>query len=363
MEVATSRWTIDEFQSRFAYVTSQLKRAVDGHCDLKNRARFVSYSLRMVGKTPEQAIPSIVIGCCSSDVSRLQKLFRDSRSRLNCTSGVSSLRFLRKKEDDSFPIFKLIYYPTDSSPLTHKAADELMNVQVLSDQTLCGSMVTYEGRTATISLSLCIGDQIAVLTVAHLFSNPFEENPNPCLDEDEKLCMDESSPIGSPSPSLCWTDDDDQDFQSHGSELSESANTDLMDTNWFERDELLGSESQETQKHGLYQGHRLQAPLELSPSEPFLDYSVALLKPEIMESRTLNFIGPGGGLSNPVLLTKAAESPRNHGAKVFVVSASRGLLTGRILQGFEHFGSYPGQQMCQVWNVVLDSDTGKLTPS
>lgn len=136
MEVATSRWTIDEFQSRFAYVTSQLKRAVDGHCDLKNRARFVSYSLRMVGKTPEQAIPSIVIGCCSSDVSRLQKLFRDSRSRLNCTSGVSSLRFLRKKEDDSFPIFKLIYYPTDSSPLTHKAADELMNVQVLSDQTL-----------------------------------------------------------------------------------------------------------------------------------------------------------------------------------------------------------------------------------
>ncbi|KAH6973057.1 hypothetical protein BKA56DRAFT_659949, partial [Ilyonectria sp. MPI-CAGE-AT-0026] len=59
--VKSDNWSEQEYQERFQFVRGELKSEVDRHPELRDLA--IAYELRMVGTSPENAIPSIFIKC------------------------------------------------------------------------------------------------------------------------------------------------------------------------------------------------------------------------------------------------------------------------------------------------------------
>ena len=118
LPVCSGQWTSADYIARFRYVVVELKRAVDGHNQLRDRARFIDYDLRMVGPQLETARPSILVRCQKNDLSSLKSLFKKAASsRLYCYSESSFLSWLSKESaPPPKPAFRLFYYATDTNP-------------------------------------------------------------------------------------------------------------------------------------------------------------------------------------------------------------------------------------------------------
>ncbi|KAI3329343.1 hypothetical protein HD806DRAFT_548470 [Xylariaceae sp. AK1471] len=343
--VSMPSWSTEECQERGRFVIVELKRAVDGHRDLRLRAGFIHYSLRMVGKSPEAAEPSIIIKCMYQDAAGLRSLFKHSTRILGCIISMPYTAHLFAHPPDSNRLSSWFTFP----------------------QTYRASVTQLVKLTATIGLSLSIGRQLGLLTVGHLFSDYSEDTGGA---KAPYLRQYSPSPTVSTSANhnLPWIDDDDQDFSQEPCQTYLPTAARGSPEPQQDRDNAQDGEQENPLIHiGLPTGNRLNPTGRLSPNVQALDFAIVTLEADIMSSRKANMIYPHDPSSSPIFLDTVAEHPRTHGARVFIVSGTSGLYSGTLLDGFEYLGSGPSRKMCEVWAVipdypaeVMDGDCGSV---
>lgn len=367
--VSNQQWSHDDFIDRCDLIVPELKKAIDSHRGLHHRSGDFRFMLRMVGTSPETATPSIIITCLNQDLKALRKLFgKKNAARLYChvdsklCSLFEDLRVITRRRETNPPLptprppFTLVFYPTDHPQLLRFSGDEGIRAFAASETTLCGALVQYGAKTASIGLSLNIEAEVGLLTVDHLFSGapttygePEGSNLAQALESDQ-ITLNDDDYI---SLNQLWVvDDDDNDLPS--SDLHRNTTSDTVITQSNRADEGVDKFHQ----HSPYCGKREHGPIQLSVNEPYLDIAIVKLDSEIMFSRRVNTFYPGGPSSPSITLTNIAERPRQHGVRVFMVSGASGLTCGRLLKGFNYTCSKPGQQMCKTWTVILDSPLG-----
>jgi hypothetical protein len=369
--VASESWTTEEYNSRFHFVQEELKKAVDSHPDLRDRAPYFTYSLHMVGTTPYSAIPSIVIVCKSTDVKPLRDLFRErAREKLYCGKQSKAFKLFKERPQPS-PAFNLVYYRTDQVPLNRSAICKEITADVSSSHTLCGALVQYGGTKANIGLTFRVGAKLLSTTVDHLFgmestryssqegkgddssiftldSNEGTINGEDMVDSDERTINDEDLI----SLNTLWIDDSEEDDladhdptygTSHGSGNQSPTAIGALE-----------------EKSNIIYGKKVNGPISLAASEPFLDCALLEMEAAMLGIRSPNLLYLHGPNRPPITLSTIAALPRFHGVPVYMLSGNSGIRTGRLLSGDAYLGSKPGQDMCLAWTMILDGRTGLI---
>ncbi|GKT57457.1 NDT80 like DNA-binding family protein [Colletotrichum tofieldiae] len=336
MPVVSNVWSTHDYEERFGYVVGELKRAVDGHDKLRDRARFIDYDLMMVGATPETASPSILIKCKRCDAKPLKVLFdKTANSRLFCRRGSRWLQ-LFKDPPPSKPPFKLIYIPSGTNPLIWVAGETATVTFNNSHSTMCGALVEYQGRVATIGLTLEIDGKSLLMTVEHLFNKAF---PEEVLEEDLETTTDDSDDdLDELEIGRFWTNDSDDD----------STDDDSGDEYWDDRDDGIkdGVENEDLNKTGISVARenesttasataepankgktpellgprdlveRVLTPHKLPATSPFLDWTCLRMDDEILGPKRCNYIYR----PSPSILRTVAAGPPSHTTQILMVS-------------------------------------------
>lgn len=165
------------YSRRFEVVIEHFKKAVDKHDRLQDVAHNINYHPAMVGPTPEEANPSILVLYRQEDTSDLVSLFDSeflariqcaSHSRLRLPSVISGTR---TRTRITLPDFWVYYYPSEANPTIRNGAidSDFAEVHPLSSVTWCGALAEYNGRKATIGLTIEIDGIMRLLTAEHLF--------------------------------------------------------------------------------------------------------------------------------------------------------------------------------------------------
>ncbi|KZL88131.1 rna binding protein [Colletotrichum incanum] len=376
MPVVSDVWSSRDYEERFGYVVGELKRAVDGHDKLRDRARFIDYDLMMVGATPETASPSILIKCKRSDAKALKLLFdKTANSRLFCRRGSRWLQ-LFKDSPPSKPPFKLIYIPSRTDPLIWVAGDTATAIFDNSHSTMCSALVEYQGRVATIGLTLEIDGRSLLMTVEHLFNKAF---PEEVLEEDLETTSDKSDgDLDELEIGRFWINDSDDD----------STDADSSDEYWDDRDDGVkdGVENEDLNKAGISVTRenestttsgtaeptnksktpellgprdlveRVSTPHRLPATSPFLHWTCLSMDDEILGPKRCNYIYR----PSPSMLRTVAASPPSHTTQILMVSGICNFKEKILLGRPSYLASRPGQELCQVWNVVFDTYDGIL---
>ncbi|KAH0421970.1 hypothetical protein CcaCcLH18_13099 [Colletotrichum camelliae] len=102
--------------------------------------------------------------------------------------------------------------------------------------------------------------------------------------------------------------------------------------------------------------HKVQCPNELPREHAYLDWACLELCGKTTERQPESYIS--GPDKTRVLLKEIEDNPASHATPVFMISGLGGVRSGRLLAERLHLGSLPGQQMCRVWTLVLDSQIG-----
>ncbi|KAF5025678.1 hypothetical protein F66182_2284 [Fusarium sp. NRRL 66182] len=166
-------WSREKYEERFQFVTCELNRAVTDHDQLRSCARFINYSLRMIGNSADTADACILIECRKCDLKALQNLFHaHTADRLYCRKDSKLDKYFNSQARSPQPSFKLVFLHTSHDPLCLYAsyAEALLSFNRLA-KTLCGALVEYHGRKATVGLVLEIDGVSRLLTVGHLFDD------------------------------------------------------------------------------------------------------------------------------------------------------------------------------------------------
>ncbi|KAI0126787.1 hypothetical protein BJ170DRAFT_596356 [Xylariales sp. AK1849] len=317
------------------------------------------YSLEMAGTSPETARPSIVISCLKDDFKGLEALFDERiKERLYCGKKSFPFHLFRSRKNNKSPVapFQLVYYRTNDSPIVRMASDVPLRAHLDSGLTCCGGIIQCQTRTATLALTIRVDDFYGVLTVDHLFPPPSSSTVASvsesslrelATDSDSSTLNDEDlEDLGD-----LWVAAEDEylDVEESFDDVKESDTIDPI-----ERETNRGSSN--TQE----EWERIPPLIHLDYQEPYLDW--ALTKPIVSPpmSRLVNVIFDKDREGDELVLEKMAEEPRCHRASVHILSGIRGLLSGRLLANSVMIGSAPGQEPCEVWRVVLDTDVGIL---
>lgn len=374
LPVCSGQWTSADFNARFRYVVVELKRAVDGHNRLRDRARFIDYDLRMVGPQLETAIPSILVKCQRNDLSSLKSLFKKAASsRLYCYSESSFLSRLSKESvPPPKPAFRLFYYASDTNPTLRRAGEIVKVVSVQSPSTLCGALIEFEGRQATIGLTLDIDGDIRALTVDHLFRNDL-------LDQEARESSGSHAGMSESSQGSVSHDDVDDTWYNDSDGDDDSVNRDSgLDSDdeddWPEKSPAVVPENPRSEMHGkaklqqpqsvddarpehtFISTYRIDVPSAIPPSHPYLDWACLALEVDNLMLGRRNTLNRDD--LAPLTLQHVAQSPRVHGAPVYLISGLFGVRPGRILGSNAYIGSRVGQELCESWAVLLDNSLG-----
>jgi hypothetical protein len=355
--VQSLRFTTEEYEYQFEVVKDKLKEIVDKDDDLRLRGRFILYSLHMVGTTPHSAVPTIVVECISKDLKNIRAAFkRHSTDNFYCHH---ESRILRKAVSGSAnipPPFRIVYWGDDRDPCERRAAETAMKASLSRDSTFCGSLVTFQGRSATLALTLAVDSVDFVLTAGHIKSSQHgsESSVFPSFEDSDDgeatLNGDHYVEIGP-----LWVDDDDE-YEMEAAVLQPlpppSLTSGSSSPNCLENKSVTPLEEMRPVK--------LSA--SLSPNAPDLDWMPLQGDENIMRARRRNFIYLPGH-HEPILLEKIADKPRIHAVPVFVLSGIRGVIQGRMLGMPSFIGSGPGRKLCKAWTVVLDDQLGKWSAS
>lgn len=373
MEMKSYNYNHEQHCERGDVVIEELKRTVDSDHNLKWAAETTNYSLFMVGTTPETAEPSIVITSKTADTKALRSLFKKKATdKLFCHTGSRIWRLFKQDRKPGRPPFRLVYRQTEENDIVRMASSaDLLTTRCNYPDTFCGALVKHQGQQATVALSLLIDGRYVLLTVDHLFPSATETSGLVSASPGSTTSLDtlplQAGSVFSDSDTLndddflsfnqLWADDDDDEYDDDDIEVhvKSSMNRDKA-TSFCEassQDDCGGTENLTSPQ--LFDGEKIYPVSATRDSRPYLDFSLIQVDAGVTPSRLSNKIYPSGPTGTPVPLDSIATSPRHHGAKVYVVSASSGLRSGSILKSFSYLGSKPGQQMCKVWTVIFDS--------
>lgn len=350
---------MDEYVYQFEVVQEKLKEIVDKDEVLRHRGKNIMYRLHMVGTTPQTAVPTIVVECTFEDQKSIRAAFkRHSTDNFYCYHESKRLRKSISGPTKTPPPFCLVYRGGNGNPYERRAFETQMSVSLFHNSTLCGSLVCFQGRSATLALTLEVDSEGMALTAGHLKST--QRIPEPSVasipeishDDETTLNGDDYVEIG-----LLWVDDDDDDEY----EMEAPAFQPLLP-----RSLLLNYSSAVHADNRVVSQLQNMRPVEpsadLGPSEPDLDWMLLECNDSALGARHRNFMYLPEQ-PEPVLLKDIANKPRTHAVPVFVVSGVRGVIKGRMLGMPTFIGSGPSQKSCKAWSVVLDNQLGKCLTS
>ncbi|KAH6867871.1 hypothetical protein B0T10DRAFT_419246, partial [Thelonectria olida] len=204
----------------------------------------------------------------------------------------------------------------------------------------------------------------AILTVGHLFSpNGYlgsslankEKIPPPGVPEASTL--NDHNVV---SRDALWEDDDEYDDVDEDDSLDPGR----AEGDFFHERNSPGLPRLKEEKTGrdLEQWERVVPPASLRPSSPYLDWALTrpISHPSLSPSLTNAFFpdGPGG---RHVFLDHFPHPPPSHLASVYLVSGVRGVLHGQILAGSSFLPSFPGQDYCEAWTIILNNSDGLIS--
>lgn len=355
--VESSMFTMGEYMDQFEVVQEKLKEIVDKDDVLRLRGKSILYRLHMVGTTPQSAVPTIIVECTFEDQKSIRAAFkRHSTDNFYCHHESKRLRKSISGSTNIPPPFRLAYWGAHSDPCERGASEAELSATLSHDSTFCGSLVSFQGRSATLALTLEIDSVDMVLTTGHL--NPtqriveFSGTSTPEDSGDSESTLNEDNHV---KTGLLWVDDDDEyEVEADASEPVPS------------RSLALDASSEVNPDNGLVTSSQKMRPVkpssDPSPSEPDLDWMLLECDDSTLRDRRRNFIYLPKW-SEPVLLKEIAKRPRIHAVPVFVISGLRGVIQGRMLGMPTFIDSGPGQKPCKAWNVVLDDQLGMLLAS
>ena len=360
--VEYGQWCRKQCHERFIFIKSELAALVDKYLDLRGLERRPVYASRMVGTTPQTALPSVVVTCRETDFKSLRILFRtkaEAKLLLGKESTLAQLRSsLRTKVDkgESVPRLQLVYYRTPMAPVTRMISNGPLKACLLDDEFSCGGAIRFDGSTATLGVTFDISDWRGTLTVDHLFSMAGN------LDGGEDDVQDSSTSSGGPSNTdFSWEDDDEYgDLNTYDSSSCHNIRDNLSNKlSSRERLEIINIDNMPSLK-APQTWVRITPPGQLSPQAPYLDWALTKAAGEMqLPSARPNTVFLNGRNRSPVSLSRIRQEPPDHLASVYVVSGIRQIVSGQILSGPSFLPSMPGREYYEAWSVILDSPDGK----
>lgn len=352
-------FTMDEYVYQFEVVQEKLKEIIDKDEVLRLRGKSIMYRLHMVGTTPQTAVPTIVVECTFEDQKRIRAAFkRHSTDNFYCYHESKRLRKSVSGSTKIPPPFCLVYRGGDGNPYERSASETQLSVSLPHHSTLCGSLVSFQGRSATLALTLEVDSEGMVLTAGHLKSTQL--NPEPSVastpggihDDEVTLNGDDRVEI-----SPLWVDEDDDDEYE-----MEAAAFQPLPSRSLPLDYISAVYAKNRLVSQLQKMRPVDPSAELGPSEPDLDWMLLECKDYAFRARSRNFMYLPE-LLEPIPLKEIANKPRMHAAPVFMISGVRGVIKGRMLGMPTFIGSGPGKKSCKAWSVVLDNQLGKFLTS
>ncbi|RYP17563.1 hypothetical protein DL765_004452 [Monosporascus sp. GIB2] len=358
-------WTREQYRARFLFVKDEMEALVDRYLDLRELENRPVYTLRMVGTTPSTAFPSIVITCRDIDARALQDLFRSRAEDSLYIGGESTLSRVRGLfsgrggEEEPVPRLHLVYYRTRSVTVNRRGSEEPLTAYIGDDGVYCGSLIQYQEATATLGPSIIIDGMNATLTVGHLFSFKRFANSSIVSPTDGS----KTSPLnggGTESVHGLWEDDDEyNDLDEDDSLYPGHVEGNLPHEGKLPGSPGLGKEDLTGRDPELWE--RVIPPVGLSPSSPYLDWTLARpISYPPLSTYPPNLISPDGPDGRQILIYQIRHQPPRHLASVYIVSGVRGVLHGQILSGSSFLPSLRGQGSCEAWTVILDEPDGLI---
>ncbi len=370
------QWPREQWEERFIYVKEQLASLVFRYLRLVDFTARPTYSARMVGTSPSEARPAVVVTCRDADFKSIRKLFHSKAEEPLCLGrvpAVSQLRasFNRRNErtGPAIPRLQLVYYRILMDPVKRPARNKPLAVSLGSGSAACGGIIRYGERSATLGVALDVRGKVRVLTVDHLFSSKETHLQHSALRRDcdspdlpSFLALDDLDRADTRS---LWVDDDEYedliwpDDEPLGSHQIDSEMADATQVSVTE--DLEGEPAQWEWK--LWSNSTDPE----SSDRAYLDW--ALTDPESTTPEAsdihLNTVFPTGNENEGVMLRDILHAPAYNLAPVFVVSGIRGILGGQIISAPSFLpANTAGQMSSLVWTVILNEPNGKnLQPS
>ncbi|KAK0673176.1 hypothetical protein QBC41DRAFT_144085 [Cercophora samala] len=198
--------------------------------------------------------------------------------------------------------------------------------------------------TATLGLTVQIGDLFGVTTVDHIFPPEPEslEALGECEDDSDNEWSDDGSDANDSEMDKSWLGFDIEYLDEYNEDLDDKTNSPIL-----------------PQQEGLDIWERIQPALKLPRNHAYLNHAYldwSLSKPRNHSVAPLpNQYHPPGSEAEPTMLGEIAERPRFHCVPVHMLSAVRGVLSGELLIMSTMIRSGPGRDLCLVWTIILDS--------
>ncbi|RKL48742.1 hypothetical protein BFJ72_g1639 [Fusarium proliferatum] len=358
LPVSSTPFSAEEFRKRFEYVTNELRKVVAEHNELRMCGRHINYSRHMIGDSRDTAVPSILIECRKRDLKMLRELFNKYAATLCCRKDSNWPTLVHHDLPSSKPSFQLIYLPHPYHPTIQHAAKTSVAVSNSSRDTFCGSLVQYEGRTATIGLTIIVDGIGHMMTVDHLFNNSMGDENSLFTSGDEPVHRSSSSGESTSArqdtsviPPNPHPDQEKQNLDFGHSSAHESA----------AEESLSASHTKEFPQSRLAEclvGQPVPLPHTLDPPAPYLDWAFVELNDSSASFQLPNIINLDS-ISSPVLLHQVSKQPSSHTTSVYMISGINGTRRGRLFGGLSELGPLQDRSPCRAWKMILDSDRGE----
>ncbi|KAH8807305.1 hypothetical protein F5884DRAFT_340186 [Xylogone sp. PMI_703] len=402
MEIYANEPIDFEFQQRFRILIDFFKRAVDNDPFLKLRTKDVNYDLRMCGKSPDDARPTIIVFCTEDIFGNLRKLLgRDSiKSQYARTTQRRFTPLLKKLQRDSTssalsssPVlpFRLVFWREIATPVKRKSAQEPVEAQIHSFLTMCGSLIRITHHTSTLSIVIRVDTKLYGMTVDHVrgphgndqgalkeSTSDYEiesldrEGFDKCATDDQNdpvtITPESSEEEQEPEMANCedfWIDDveyDDLECDQDNSDNSDLGNVEKLPSDSFTE---VTEEIQYSQSMWEDAGVLVHAAPKHDLSRPYLDW--ALIEFADKNYERLNALHSQDNSQPTKLIAAIAETPSNSHVQVIMISGATGFRKGILLPGVSYIGGEPGQKLCEALVVdfadsigIVEGDCGSV---
>ena len=362
------QWPREEWQERFLFVKDQLVTLVYRHLRLVEFTNRPTYNARMVGASPSEARPAVVVTCRDVDFKNIRKLFNSKAAEALCLGKVPAVAQLRasfgrrtEKAGPTIPRLQLVYYRT-AIPVNRLALTKPLAVSLGAGNSACGAMIRYGERSATLGVALDVRGKPRILTVDHLFSTTYPEPSESALIRD---CEMTDLPgfviledLHRTDPNSFWDDDDEYEDLTWPDDEPSSHQLDskMTDATRVSGTEDLGGEPAQ------WEWTLFSKSPGLSSGIAYLDWALVDPKSTTPEPSDIciNTVFRIGDENDGVVLKEALRAPAYNLAPAYVVSGIRGILGGQILSAPSFLPASPGGQgSCLVWTVILNEPSGK----
>jgi hypothetical protein len=218
--------------------------------------------------------------------------------------------------------------------------------------TMCGSLVRYGDRTSTLGLLISVDAKLYGLTVDHLFRSQRDEEQSTITKE----------------PNILSDEYDVEGNQTDGSGVDDVIYEDLDNDHRVSDNGSVTfgrSHAEATMDHTLTEcygafitGHKVDSVREIDPRTPYLDWALIEFDDGYFERP--NAFYSEDDLVHPKFFARLSEAPKASEVHVFMISGVSGTRKGVMLNSYSYIGGKPGEELCQVWNVILSDSARKL---